>query len=186
MVYRYALGIGAFVMSLLLCTSAFGQAQISQTKRQLIHELIQLSGGAQAFEQMTQVMLRQMQKSHGAMVQSVIASQPQLSPADKAKIKSHLGRFDRFSEKFSARFPQRIKFSEIVETVYIPLYDKYFEEKDLREIVAFYKTPAGRKVVSVMPRLMQESMQASMPIIQPRVSALVQEIIAEEQAEALR
>jgi hypothetical protein len=59
----------------------------------------------------------------------------------------------------------------------IPLYGKHFTEADLDGILAFYRSPIGRKTVEAMPALMQESMelviqeaQSSVPQIQERVT----------------
>lgn len=37
-----------------------------------------------------------------------------------------------------------------------PLYDKHFTTQELRDIVAFYKTPAGRKSLQALPVLSKE------------------------------
>lgn len=42
--------------------------------------------------------------------------------------------------------------------VIIPLYDKYFTEAELKEMIKFYQTPVGKKTIQVMPQLLQESM----------------------------
>lgn len=39
-----------------------------------------------------------------------------------------------------------------------PLYSKYYTEKEINDLVAFYKTPTGKKMVETMPQLMNESM----------------------------
>ena len=59
----------------------------------------------------------------------------------------------------------------------VPLYAKRFTEADLDALLAFYRSPIGRKTVEAMPALMQESMElaideskASVPKIQERVT----------------
>lgn len=37
-------------------------------------------------------------------------------------------------------------------------YAAQFTEKELREVIAFYKTPAGKKVIDVEPRVLEQSM----------------------------
>jgi uncharacterized protein len=37
-------------------------------------------------------------------------------------------------------------------------YASQFTEKELREVIAFYKTPAGKKVIEVEPRVLEQSM----------------------------
>jgi hypothetical protein len=60
----------------------------------------------------------------------------------------------------------------------VPLYAKRFSEAELDELLAFYRSPIGRKTTETMPALMQESMelavaeaQSSVPKIQERVTA---------------
>lgn len=40
----------------------------------------------------------------------------------------------------------------------IPIYDKYYTEDDIDQLIAFYKTPIGKKTVEVLPAITQESM----------------------------
>jgi hypothetical protein len=60
----------------------------------------------------------------------------------------------------------------------IPLYDKYFSAAEIKEMIRFYSTDLGRKVVRVLPALTQESMvvgsqwgQALAPQIEQRIRA---------------
>lgn len=39
------------------------------------------------------------------------------------------------------------------------IYDKHFTEDELKEIIAFYESPIGKKMVKEMPELMKESME---------------------------
>ena len=48
----------------------------------------------------------------------------------------------------------------------VPIYDKYYTPDELKEISAFYKTPAGQKVIEVTPKIMQEAIQASVSYFQ--------------------
>ena len=47
----------------------------------------------------------------------------------------------------------------------IPVYDKYYSSEELREIIVFYKTPAGQKMIQVTPQIINEFMQASVAAI---------------------
>jgi hypothetical protein len=41
----------------------------------------------------------------------------------------------------------------------IPVYQKYYSEEDLREVIEFYRTPAGQRLIQVQPHVFQESWQ---------------------------
>ena len=61
------------------------------------------------------------------------------------------------SPEFIERFKKEVDPDEIVELI-IPIYDKYLTEQDLDAVIAFYKTPAGRKFISVLPQMLKESL----------------------------
>ena len=42
----------------------------------------------------------------------------------------------------------------------VPIYDKHFTHDEIRELIAFYQTPIGRKLTSELPAITQESMEA--------------------------
>ncbi len=47
-----------------------------------------------------------------------------------------------------------------LEMLVVPIYDKYLTIDDIRAMKAFYLSPAGKKLVQVMPLIMKESMEA--------------------------
>jgi hypothetical protein len=60
----------------------------------------------------------------------------------------------------------------------IPIYHKHFTHQDIRELLAFYQTPTGKKAVQVLPKVIDESMLAAqswveslLPEIEKRVKA---------------
>ncbi|MDH5711423.1 MAG: DUF2059 domain-containing protein [Gammaproteobacteria bacterium] len=62
------------------------------------------------------------------------------------------------------------------------LYMEAFSEQELKQIVAFYKTPAGKKVISIMPQLVKKVSQIGMS----RLQANIGELKAAIQQEAAR
>jgi uncharacterized protein len=62
-------------------------------------------------------------------------------------------------KSFWDEFAKEIDVNELVELV-IPLYQKHFTEPELQELVRFYKTPTGQKVIRTLPLVTQESMLA--------------------------
>lgn len=59
-------------------------------------------------------------------------------------------------ESFWEKFQQKMDTRELLEKI-IPLYDKYYTMDDLKAVNAFYESPAGKKVLSTLPQIMQES-----------------------------
>lgn len=42
----------------------------------------------------------------------------------------------------------------------IPIYAKYLSHEEIKELIGFYETPVGQKILKVLPQIMQESMVA--------------------------
>lgn len=40
-----------------------------------------------------------------------------------------------------------------------PIYEKYYTETDIQQLIDFYQTALGKKVIASMPAVMQESME---------------------------
>ena len=47
-----------------------------------------------------------------------------------------------------------------LENVYVDIYDKYFTTDEIRQLIAFYNTPVGRKLLDRQPLILKESMLA--------------------------
>ena len=62
------------------------------------------------------------------------------------------------------------------------MYMRKFTEKELQEINAFYITPAGQKVITVLPELVQERNQLAMMRLQKNIGELQQIIAAQKPA----
>jgi len=60
-------------------------------------------------------------------------------------------------ESFWTEFMKGVNADDLVKLV-IPIYQKHFTEKEIRETLAFYRTPTGQKILKELPQVMQESM----------------------------
>lgn len=69
-----------------------------------------------------------------------------------------------------------------LEPIYVRLYQESFSEEEVKDILAFYKTPAGQAVIHRMPGLMQKSMmeiQKTMGGAAPKIRKIQEEFAAE-------
>ena len=64
--------------------------------------------------------------------------------------------------------------------IVVPFYDKYLSDEDVRQIIAFYESPTGKKMVDAMPRIMMDAMPAIMQWSQ-ELSARMQQKLKESQ-----
>ncbi|WP_292009915.1 DUF2059 domain-containing protein [Chryseobacterium sp.] len=56
-------------------------------------------------------------------------------------------------------FLKEIHPEKMIES-YVLIYDKYYTESDLDELITFYKSPVGQKTIKNMPAILKESMEA--------------------------
>src|SRR5262245_58823214 len=53
-------------------------------------------------------------------------------------------------EKFWTEFMTEVKPEELIDLI-VPVYDKHFTHDDIKQLLDFYQTPVGQKVIGVMP-----------------------------------
>ncbi len=179
--------VGAAILAIgVLVLPVKSEAEVTESKQELIRELLTIVGVVGMAEQMRDqqsvVELMRMQPSYHQMMEWATSQEADLPEEDRQLLLARFDDFDAFAERFRALFIERLNFSTIIETVYPPLYDKTFSEEELRQMVTFYRTPVGRRSIEVMPSLMQEAAGAIEGAVQPLVVGLVQEIVAEERA----
>lgn len=63
-----------------------------------------------------------------------------------------------FWDSFRAKWNRKTK-DKLVE-IYVPIYKKYLTLADLKQIVAFYESPVGKKLAAATPSMTSEGMQA--------------------------
>jgi hypothetical protein len=95
-------------------------------------------------------------------MQRMIDLQMQQMPA----MKSARGQLEQFFAKYLSW--------KALQEDFIKLYMDAFNEAELRELVAFYKTPTGQKAVRQMPALMQRGAEIGASRVREHMSELMQ------------
>ncbi len=72
--------------------------------------------------------------------------------------------FDARRKKLMDDLLKNMPIDEITQAM-IPAYQKHFTKSDIEAMNAFYSSPVGQKVLQELPAVMQEGMQAAMPIL---------------------
>ena len=87
---------------------------------------------------------------------------------------------------FFQKFQSKVKVDDLIE-VSVPVYDKYFSKEDITGLIAFYQTPLGQKMNSVLPKVIIETQTAAAAIGQDLGRQSMMEVLAEhpELAKAL-
>jgi hypothetical protein len=64
----------------------------------------------------------------------------------------------------------------------IPAYQKHFTKGDMANLVAFYSTPTGEKLLRELPDIMAESMQDMMPVMTKYMETVKQTLLKKTEA----
>lgn len=70
----------------------------------------------------------------------------------------------------------------------VPVYQRHFTRADVEALIAFYSSPAGKKIIREQPAMLRESMQATatsqrqkMELLLGRMDLRIQQLIGDEQ-----
>ena len=120
--------------------AAQSRDRIEEAKKADIRQLLEITGAANLATQT----MDDMDKTMRPMIAGAL---PPGEYRDKL--------VDLFFEKFrSKRTPDHLM------EVIIPIYEKYYSDDDIKELIAMYQTPLGRKMLSVLPQIAAESQAA--------------------------
>jgi len=134
-------------------------APIDPAKEATIRKLLLIQGTAKIFDQVIATMSETIR--------------PQITSALPAG-----GYRDTLVELFLTRFKTKFRTEQMID-IAVPIYDKHFSKAEIEDLVQFYSTPLGKKVVSVLPQVMTESQSAGIKLGEKYGQEAMTEVLAE-------
>ncbi|HEY8460183.1 MAG TPA: DUF2059 domain-containing protein [Blastocatellia bacterium] len=177
---------GCIILALCLIIASPAQAQNAPTpeKKALIKELSTLMNPGNASEAIALQFLEQFQQSSIILIKNDLREwieAQNASPAEKKRLESQMEESaQRILARLRAEFPKRIKLGEILEQAVLEVYDKYFTEAEVKDLVAFYKTPTGQKIIRILPQISAEMLPRIGQLIDPAANQLAVELLEDE------
>jgi hypothetical protein len=116
-----------------------------------------------------------------AQMTAVINADP---GADAEKKKAALAKVEQVLPVASQAINRMFKDPALIDEMMVeiaPLYAKNYTVAELKELTAFYRTPLGRKMMALSPRLSAESMAIGQRIVAPRLNGMMQEVMQSAQ-----
>lgn len=114
-----------------------------------------------------------------------------LQPIHQLTHEQYLKDKDKLPADFEARmnkemddFLKGLPLDEMMSAT-VPVYQKYLTKGDINELVKFYSSPTGQKLLREMPAMTAEAMQAMFPIMRQQVDKMAQRV-QEETAQMLK
>lgn len=125
------------------------------------------SGHRQAIEELFEVL--GMERAHKAGMEQMLAVQVQQNP--------QIGLFGDVHRRF---FEKHMSW-ESLRGEFIVVFMEEFSERDIRELIAFYRTPTGQKTVTKLPVLMSEGSRLQARLLREKMPELERTIREEEE-----
>jgi hypothetical protein len=134
-------------------------AKIDPVKEADIRQLMDLTGAKDLGQQLMSAGIAQFRSS-------VTESQPD-NP-----------RANQFADAFALRFEKHFDPHSLTETV-IPIYDKHLSHEDLKQLLAYYQSPFGQRMLKVLPEVARESQVAGFQLGQKAAQEVMEELKAD-------
>ncbi|MDZ8223672.1 DUF2059 domain-containing protein [Nostoc sp. ChiVER01] len=64
--------------------------------------------------------------------------------------------YPQVPQNFWDKFATEFNSDDLVDEI-IPIYNKYFTNEEIKQLITFYQTPLGQKTITVIPQISQES-----------------------------
>ena len=180
----------AFNLCLLLiglATAESAQSTISPEKRALIKEMIVVTEVQKTGDVMMKAMIDQFEQDAPQRIADSVNAMPDLTPQEREKMLREWASDDaRFTRRFRELIKEKLNWPLLIEQLMYPVVDKYYTEDDLKNLIVFYKSPTGRKVLEVMPQMMGDIMVRTNEIIKPRFDEISRQILDEEKKKRLQ
>ena len=142
----------SMIMLFATVTSVYAQSDNDNEYRATLEKMMNLSGALEVSK---------------TMVPQMVSMMKQASP----------GTADAFWDDFAAKW--KTKFADRMVDLYVPIYQKYLTIDDLKDLIAFYETPIGKKLAEATPKMTVEGMQLGQKIGMEMATELQNELKAQ-------
>lgn len=77
----------------------------------------------------------------------------------------------QFKDVFEEFFAEHMRWDAMLPD-YVRMYRDAYDDAEIRELLAFYRTPVGQKTVRLMPVLMQQGAEVGQKLVAPHLPEL--------------
>src|SRR5262245_5656462 len=185
MTNRFLPGLIALAFCGAVALPAYAQSDPTPEKKALIKELLALMNASNNSEAIANQLMEGMQEPLAGLASNMLREWIQslkLAPAERNRMEAEVPESaQRIANRIRAELPKRISLGELTEKVGFEIYDKHFTEADVKDLIAFYKTPTAQKFIRLAPQLTAGMLQGIKNLMDPELEKLIIESFAAEQ-----
>ncbi|MEJ7804976.1 MAG: DUF2059 domain-containing protein [Telluria sp.] len=165
------------VTALLILLTLFASSSHAQTAdpatTAAVHELLT----AMKYREVMLASFIKLEQDMPAMLTEGVAAalekNTKLSPEQKKKATEKAAKeIPPLAATFGATFRDPKLMDELLAEI-VPLYARNFSAEELKQMAAFYRTPAGAKMLFLTPRISHDALQISQKIVLPKIGAAI-------------
>ena len=181
--------LSTIVAILLVAVGASAQesAGISPEKIALVKELIEVTGSKEQSIKMMDTMMAFQDVQTRSMIATMFDDDKDMTPADRAMAKELATQSaERAIASVQEFFRSEVDLVQMMETIVIPIYSKHFTESELRDMISFYRTPTGQKMIRTMTDVVVESMGIMSEQLMPKLQIFMKKAVEQESTKIKR
>lgn len=116
----------------------------------------------------TRDMMKTMMEAMSKQVHQIFAEQMKKEPAMTPQAEA---RVNKMMDDIIKSMPV----DDLIDAM-IPVYQKHFTKGNIDDLLAFYSTPTGQKIIKELPVITAEAMQAATPIYKTMMATAMQRV----------
>jgi hypothetical protein len=176
--------LAIFLCAFACLAQASAQTGVSNEKQAAIRELVTLMNAENNAKDFLEVMSAQMDSTRKATVTAMLDERTDLSPAERKALEDALIKdMETMGKRFQARLLEKLDYGAMIDEIAIEVYDRNFTLEEVKDLITFYKTPTGQKLLKLLPAIMRETMQAVQERLIPKIPAIIRELQEEDRRE---
>jgi hypothetical protein len=154
--------------------------QISE-KQKLIQRYLELTGGKETASRVLEAALAFQEVQSKKLLDTMIEDDSNLSESAKFEAKRQTQQsVDSLSERIASFYSSEMKLDAALDEIIQTIYEKHFTTDDLKKMVKFYQSAAGKKVIDTAPELMYGMMKGFEEKVLPKLQDFVRRSTEEE------
>ena len=157
---------------------------VSDARLRLAEQVFEATGGEARVTQTLQALLGVIDQAYEQFYQQ-LASDPAFATPERRS--AFLARLETEKQNFRKSFNLVLssQFSKIAIEVLVPIYAEIYTEEELKQLIAFYASPVGQKLVNTQAERLQRGTQELMARFGPIFQKSIQEALAQERTRLL-